>query len=133
MVAVTVTRRGRRVLRLGLGLIVLLAAAAAGWMWLRDSSLVAVKHVQITGVTASDGDRVKTALETAALEMTTLHVRPQALEDATANLASVASVEVAADFPHTLRIHVNERRPVAALAPKGEQRIPVTGDGVVMN
>jgi cell division protein FtsQ len=133
MVALTVTRRGRRLLRLGLGLVVLLAAAAAGWMWLRDSSLVAVRDVQITGVTASDGDRVRTALETAALEMTTLHVRPQALEDATANLASVASVEVATDFPHTLRIHVNERRPVAALAPRGEQRIPVTGDGVVMN
>jgi len=64
--------------------------------------------------------------------MTTLHVRPQALRDATANLASVKSLEVTTDFPHTLRIHVNERRPVAALAPKGEGRIPVTGDGVVM-
>jgi cell division protein FtsQ len=133
MVAVTVTRRGRRLLRLGLGLIVLLATTAAGWMWLRDSSLVAVRTVEITGVTASDGDRVKSALEGAALEMTTLHVRPQALRDATANLSSVGSVQVSSDFPHTLRIHVIERRPVAALAPKGEQRIPVTGDGIVMN
>src|SRR3954447_9793705 len=133
MVAVTVTRRGRRLLRLALGLIVALAAVAAGWMWLRASSLVAVRDVQITGVTASDGHQVRTALETTGLEMTTLHVRPQALEDATANLASVASVEVAPDFPHTLRIHVTERRPVAALAPQGEQRIPVTGDGVVLN
>src|SRR3954471_1971306 len=134
MVAVTVTRRGRRVLRLGLGLIVAFAVLSAGWMWLRDSSLVAVKDVQITGVTASDGDRVKSALEGAALEMTTMHLQPQALRDATANLSSVASIEVSKDFPHTLRIHVNERRPVAALAPKGgEQRIPVTGDGIVMN
>jgi cell division protein FtsQ len=132
MVAVTVTRRGRRILRLVFGLIVLSAAVTAGWMWLRDSSLVAVRDVQITGVTASDGEQVKTALETAALEMTTLHVRPQALRDATANLTSVKSLEVSKDFPHTLRIHVNERRPVAALAPKGEQRVPVTGDGVVM-
>jgi cell division protein FtsQ len=132
MVAVTVTRRGRRILRLAVGLIVLSAAVTAGWMWLRDSSLVAVRDVQITGVTASDGEQVRTALETAALEMTTLHVRPQALRDATANLSSVKSLEVSTDFPHTLRIHVNERRPVAALAPKGEQRVPVTGDGVVM-
>jgi cell division protein FtsQ len=132
MVALTVTRRGRRLLRLGLGLIVVLACVATGWMWLRDSSLVAVKDVQITGVTASDGDRVKSALEAAALEMTTLHVRPEALRDATANLSSVASLQVSKDFPHTLRIHVNERRAVAALAPRGEQRIPVTGDGVVM-
>jgi cell division protein FtsQ len=134
MVALTVTRRGRRLLRLGLGLIVLLACAATGWMWLRDSSLVAVKDVQISGVTASDGDRVKSALEAAALEMTTLHVRPEALRDATANLSSVASLDVETDFPHGLRIHVNERRAVAALAAgKGEQRIPVTGDGVVMS
>src|ERR1700754_502188 len=115
MVAVTVTRRGRRLLRLGLGLIVLLACMAAGWMWLRDSSLVAVRTVQITGVTASDGDQVKSALEAAALEMTTLHVNPEALQDATSSLSSVASVQVASDFPHTLRIHVTERRAVAAL------------------
>jgi cell division protein FtsQ len=133
MVALTVTRRGRRLLRLGLGLIVLAACAATGWMWLRDSSLVAVKTVEITGVTASDGDRVKSALEAAALEMTTLHVRPQALRDATASLSSVGSLQIATDFPHTLRIHVVERRAVAALAPgAGEQRIPVTRDGVVM-
>src|SRR3954452_22654393 len=110
MVAVTVTRLCRRVLRVGLGLIVVFAAVATGWMWLRDSSLVAVKDVQITGVTASDGDQVKSALEPAALEMTTLHVRPEALHDATANLSSVASLEISSDFPHTLRIHVNERR-----------------------
>jgi cell division protein FtsQ len=133
MVTMTVTRRGRRLLRLGLGLIVLGAAAAAGWMWLRDSSLVEVRDVQITGVTASDGELVKSALESAALEMTTLHVRPQALKDATANTSSVGSLKVSADFPHTLRIQVIERRPVAALAPKGEQRIPVTDDGIVMN
>ena len=63
MVTMTVTRRGRRLLRLGLGLIVLGAAAAAGWMWLRDSSLVEVRDVQITGVTASDGELVKSALD----------------------------------------------------------------------
>jgi cell division protein FtsQ len=133
MVAVTVTRRGRRILRLLVGLVVLTAAVAAGWMWLRDSSLVEVRNVQITGVTASDGRQVKLALETAAQEMTTLHVNPRALRDATANLTSVKSLDVSTDFPHTLRIHVDERRPVAALAPKGEDRIPVTGDGVVMN
>jgi cell division protein FtsQ len=116
--------------RLGLGLVVLLACAATGWMWLRDSSLVAVKNVEITGVTASDGDLVKSSLEAAALEMTTLHVREQALRDATDTLSSVASLQVSTDFPHTLRIHVTERRAVAAV---GKERVPVTGDGIVMN
>jgi cell division protein FtsQ len=132
MVTMTVTRRGRRVLRLGLGLILVLVLAATGWMWLRDSSFVAVRDVRITGVTASDGEQVKAALQSAALEMTTLHVRPEALEQATANLTSVRSLTVAADFPHTLNIRVVERQPVAALAADGEKRIPVTGDGIVL-
>jgi cell division protein FtsQ len=132
MVSLTVTRRGRRLLRAGFGLVAVLALAGGGWMWLRDSSLVAVRDVRITGVTASDGTQVKTALESAALEMTTLHVRPAALKEATANLSSVGSLKVSAKFPHTLSIHVIERQPVAALAPKGEDRIPVTGDGTVL-
>ena len=132
MVALTVTRRSRRILRLGLGLIVVLALAATGWMWLRDSDLVAVRDVHITGVTASDGEQVKAALGAAALEMTTLHVRPDLLEDATANLTSVGSLKVTKDFPHGLTIQVIERQPVAALASEGEQRIPVTGDGIVL-
>ena len=132
MVALTVTRRGRRVLRLGLGLIVVLALAGGGWMWLRDSSFVAVRDVQITGVTTSDGEQVRAALESAALEMTTLHVRRQALEEATANLTSVDSLQVSTDFPHGIKIHVIERQAVAAIAPKGEERIPVTHDGIVL-
>jgi cell division protein FtsQ len=132
MVALTVTRRGRRTLRLAIGLIVVLALAGGGWMWLRDSSLVAVRDVQITGVTASDGNQVRDALESAALEMTTLHVRPETLKQATASLTSVGSLKVRADFPHKLSIHVIERKPVAALATKGEDRIPVTTDGIVL-
>src|SRR4051812_11494899 len=132
MVALTVTRRGRRTLRLAIGLIVVLALAGGGWMWLRDSSLVAVRDVQITGVTASDGNQVRDALESAALEMTTLHVRPETLKQATASLTSVGSLKVRADFPHKLSIQVIERKPVAALATKGEDRIPVTTDGIVL-
>ena len=132
MVALTVTRRGRRLLRLAVGLVLVLALASGGWMWLRDSSLVAVRDVRITGVTASDGEQVKAALTSAALEMTTLHVQPQALKEATANLTSVGSLKVSSDFPHTLSIQVIERQPVAALATKGERRIPVTGDGFVL-
>jgi cell division protein FtsQ len=132
MVAVTVTRRGRRVLRYGLGLITVLALAGIGWMWLRDSTLVAVRDVQITGVTASDGEQVKAALESAALAMTTLHARPDVLREATASYTSVARLKVRTDFPHGMTIRVIERQPVAALASEGEQRIPVTGDGTMM-
>ena len=102
-------------------------------MWLRDSSFVAVRDVQITGVTASDGERVRSALETAAREMTTLHVREQALREATASFTSVEDLRCATDFPHAMTIEVVEREPVAALAgERGQGRIPVTGSGVLL-
>lgn len=133
MVSLTVTRRGRRLLRAGFGLVAVLALAGGGWMWLRDSDFVRVKDVQITGVTASDGEQVKAALEGAALDMTTLHVREDVLRQATANHPSVADLRVSTDFPHQMTIRVIERQPVAALAPgNGERRIPVTGTGILL-
>jgi cell division protein FtsQ len=129
----TLTSRSRRLIRLGIALAVLSVLATAGWMWLRDSSFVAVRDVQVTGITASDGDRVRAALVTAAREMTTLHVREHALREATASFTSVEDLRVKTDFPHALTIEVIERQPVAALAPgRGERRIPVTGSGILL-
>jgi cell division protein FtsQ len=128
----TLTKRGRRVLRLVPGLIVLLALAGVGWLWLRDSGLARVQYVTVTGVTASDGPQVRAALDEAARGMTTLHVRQSALRDAVAQYSSVASLTATADFPHKLTIDVVEQRPVAALAPVQGRRIPVTDSGVVL-
>jgi cell division protein FtsQ len=127
----TITPRGRRLTRLGLALILLGGLLAAGWLWLRDSGLVRVRAVTITGVTASDGDQVRAALEQAALGMTTLHVRERTLREATAPYASVAGLRVRADFPRKLTIDVIEQQPVAAIASTGA-RVPVTGSGVIL-
>src|SRR3954466_3700002 len=107
----------------GLALAALLVLAGGGWLWLRDSSLVAVKEVEITGVTSSDGDRVRAALESAALGMTTLAVDAAALHHAAAPYASVGDLRVSADFPHRLHIEVVEREPVAALDRPGDRRL----------
>jgi cell division protein FtsQ len=122
-----------RALQAGLVLVAVLALVGGGYLWLRGSSLVRVRDVQITGVSASDGDRVIAALTSAAHNMTTLDVDRQALRDATVPYSSVAAVEADADFPHTLKIRVIERRPVAALAEAGARRVPVTGSGLLMN
>jgi cell division protein FtsQ len=132
MLGLTLTRRGRVLLRFVSGLLVLAALGAGGWMWLRDSSLVRVGDVTVTGVTASDGAQVRAALEEAARGMTTLHVREGALRDAVARYSSVARLTTKADFPHGLAIDVVEQRPVAALAADDGDRIPVTGSGVVL-
>jgi cell division protein FtsQ len=120
-----------RRLKAGLIALAVIALTAGGAFWLRDSSLVAVTEVEITGVTASDGDQVTQALTSAARGMTTLHVRRQALREAIATYASVGDIATRTDFPHKLTIRVIERRPVAALAGHGK-RIPVTGSGIIL-
>jgi cell division protein FtsQ len=118
--------------RYGLVLVVVIALGVGGWVWLRESSLVEVREVQITGVSASEGDDVKQALDSAAREMTTLNVREDALRHAVGRYASVGDLKVTTDFPHRLMIEVIEREPVAALAGNGSRRVPVTGSGVLL-
>ena len=36
-----------------------LALLGGGWLWVRDSSLVAVRQVQITGVSGPDAGRIR--------------------------------------------------------------------------
>ena len=106
-----------RRLKVGLVAVAVIALTAGGAVWLRDSSLVAVTDVEITGrhrLRRRAGQRQ--ALTAAAQDMTTLHVREDVLRDAVARYTSVGDITIQTDFPHTLTIRVIERRPVAALA-----------------
>jgi cell division protein FtsQ len=120
-----------RLLRLLLLILVLAGLGYGGWMWLRDSSLAAVRDVEVTGSTSSEQARVRAALDAAARDMTTLHVREEALRSAVAEFSSVANLEVATDFPHTMRIRVLEHRPVAVLV-SGDREIAASGDGLLL-
>lgn len=122
----------RRAFLRGFAAVILVAGIlGGGWLWARDASFARVTEVQITGTTTSEGDAVRAALERAAREMTTLRVREEVLDEAIASYRSVAGLRVQTDIPHGLRIHVLERRPVAALAGDG-RRTAVSGDGVVL-
>lgn len=111
-----------------IAILVLAVALACGYfLWLRDSSLVAVERVTVTGADGEPG--VQSALTAAAEEMTTLHVDRAALEEAVAGDPSVLSISTSTDFPHGLTIEVDSRRPVAYL-PEGNAI--VAGDGVVL-
>jgi cell division protein FtsQ len=120
-------------LQLRLALIVATALLLVGgyMLWLRDSSLVAVEEVTVTGLTIRDADRVRTALTSTAQTMTTLHLDEARLRDAVAGFPAVADIEVTPDFPHGLTIQVIEHRPVAMLD-SGSRRVPVAGDGTVL-
>ena len=111
--------------------IVLVGLGIGGWLWLRDSSLVAVTAVRVSGATTSEEARIRSALESAARDMTTLHVREDVLNDVASRFPSVAGLRVESDFPHRLSIQVLEHKPVAALEVDG-RRTPVSGTGVVL-
>jgi cell division protein FtsQ len=112
--------------------IVVLALAAGGvWLWLRDSSLVAVNGVTVTGASGPGAARVDAALEAAAHGMTTLHVDVGKLRAAVAGFPSVKDIEVSTAFPHGMRIRVIEQQAVAVLSAPG-QRAAVAGDGTVL-
>jgi cell division protein FtsQ len=118
----------RRVIALAL----VAAIAAAGYLlWLRDSSLVAVREVSVTGIGSGDSRDVRSALTETARGMTTLHVREDELRAAAAAFPTVESVSVDARFPNGLSIEVHEREPVGVLEADGRD-LPVAGDGTML-
>jgi cell division protein FtsQ len=125
----TPSKRTRR--RLLVALVVAALLTALYMFWLRDSSLVAVENVTVTGLTSDDADRVRVALASTAETMTTLHVDEARLQDAAAAFPIVARIEAQPDFPHGMTINVIEHRP-AALAVAGGRKQPIAGDGSVL-
>jgi cell division protein FtsQ len=108
-----------------------LALLGGGWWWLRDSPLVAVERVQISGVQGVDAASIEAALSGAARRMSTLDVNVGALRAAVAPFRVVKELSVSASFPHALRVRVVEQLPVAALS-VGGVRTAVAADGVVL-
>jgi len=124
-------RFARRRLRVVLITAVLLAVLVPLGLVLRDSSLVRVEHVTVSGIEGPQADAVRGRLTAAAQDMTTLHVREDELKAAARAYPIVHSVNAQADFPHTLRIAVNAYEPVAVLQ-AGEQGIAVASDGTLL-
>lgn len=118
-------------LRLLAALAVVVALAVGGWMALRDSGLVAVRDVEVTGVSGPQRTAIRDALTLAGQDMTTLHVRPEVLRTAVAPYAVVKDVVARPHFPHGLRVTVVQHVPVASIVtPQGS--VPVAADGTVL-
>jgi cell division protein FtsQ len=120
--------------RLRIALLVLLIASpllAGGWLWLRQSSLVAVQRVHVSGVHGSEAHAIDSALTAAARRMSTLDVHTGALRAAVAAYPAVSDVQVESHFPHGLSIHVVEQPAVATLTVSGA-KTAVAANGVVL-
>ncbi len=110
---------------------VVLVALGGAWLWLRDSSLVAVQRVTVTGASGPDARQIRVALVAAARSMTTLDVQISTLRTAVSPFPVVKGLQVSTNFPHGLRIRVIEQIPVATLA-SDAHRIVVAGDGTLL-
>lgn len=112
-------------------ILVAVALLLGGWVWLRDSSLVAVTNVTVSGATGLGAPAVRSALTGTAQQMTTLHVDRAALNDSVARFPLVKSISLSTKFPHGMTIIVHEREPVASLVGPGGA-IAVADDGVIL-
>jgi cell division protein FtsQ len=119
-------------MRVALAVVVLLALVGGGWLWVRDSSLVAVRKVTISGAYGPDAAQIRSALTLSARNMTTLDVRVDQLRTAVGPYPVVKDLRVSTQFPHGLRIRVIEHLPVGALL-AGGHAVAVTGDGTLLH
>jgi cell division protein FtsQ len=121
----------RRRIRAVLGIAVLLAVLAPLGIWIRDSSLVGVEDVAVSGIEGDQAAQIRRALVSAARGMTTLHVREAALLSAVSAYPVVRSLRTETDFPHGMRIVVNAYEPVGAVR-AGGALTAVAGDGTLL-
>jgi cell division protein FtsQ len=123
---------GRRWVRwLVVAVVTIAIVLGAGFLWLRDSSLVAVHKVRVTGVSGPDARRIRQALTTAARNMTTLDVNIGQLRTAVEPYPDVKHIAVSTQFPHGMVIRVIEQVPVAVVLEAG-RRVEVAGDGTLL-
>ncbi len=127
----TLKRRPGLRVKVGIGVLAAVLLLGGAWLWVRDSSLVAVRRVSIAGVYGPDAGQIRSALRLAALNMTTLDVRQSQLRTAVAPYPIVKDLRVSTQFPHGMRIDVVEQLPLGALV-AGRQAITVSGDGTLL-
>jgi cell division protein FtsQ len=115
-------------------LVVLFAAAlfAAYTFWFRDSSLVAVKTVKVSGIGKGKLDaQLAEALTHAGRGMTTLDASQAELVKVARPYPSVQAVSIDPTFPSTLNVRVTKRTAVALIG-EGSGAVGVAEDGRVM-
>src|SRR5690242_14557904 len=122
------SRRARLALLVTAAVAILLGAA---WMWFRDSPLVSVQQVTVSGQSGADASQISDALESAARTMSTLDVQLGRLHRAVAPYPVVKDIRVTTQFPHGMHIEVIENVAVGAIDADG-QKVAVAPDGTLM-
>lgn len=127
------SRRHRLVMLSAAVLIGAVAIFAGYTYWLRDSSLVGIKNLDVVGVSAhtEEGGQIVSAVETAVGEMTTLHLKPELLDEELARFPRVESATIKADFPTSATVTVVERGN-GSIFDTGTDKLLIATDGTVL-
>lgn len=124
--------RVRKRLRIALiATLIGLPLLAGGWWWLRDSPLVSVQDVRVSGLHGSDARAIEAALSSTAKQMSTLDFDAAKLRAAVASYPVVGALQVQTSFPHGVRIRVIEQPAVAELSADGAN-LAVAANGTVL-
>lgn len=108
--------------------VIVLVILGGGFLWLRSSSLVAVRQVRVTGLSGPGAGPIRSALTSEARTMTTLDLDVGALLRSVSSYRYVRSLRVSTHFPHGVTIDVHEDVPLATIS-LGGRTVTVTGTG----
>jgi len=108
----------------------LLVFAVGGYLVARDTSLFAVRTVDVRGGTPALREAVRSALQD-ELGVSLVRVNRAAIQQRLAALSGVRSVEYDRTFPHTLTVVVQAERPVLVLR-QGDRAYVVAATGRVL-
>jgi cell division septal protein FtsQ len=89
-----------------------IALLAGLFMLVRNTPLVEVREVAVTGLSEDYDESTRSAVIDEARNMTTLNFSVDRIKEAAAEFADVSSVEVTRHIPHGVSIDVQIRRPV---------------------
>ncbi len=115
-----------------IAVVAVLGVIGGGWLWLRDSPLVSVDHVTVTGLHGPDAARIRQALAMTAGDMTTLDVDAGTLRSVVEPYSAVAGISIHAHPPHGLTIAVRMNVAVAAATYNG-QSVAIGADGQLLS
>lgn len=108
----------------------LLAIAVGGYFAARNTSLFAVREIQVRGGTAQLRRQVRLALR-AEVGQSLLRVDAGALDQRLSTLSGLRTFSYDRAFPHTLRVVVKSERPVLVLRQGGDAYLVAAGGRVL--
>lgn len=123
-------QRGRR-RAVPIVLLIVVVAAAGAFLWLRSSSVFAVKSVTATATERVTRQDIIDAT-TEAMGVSLLRVSTGAIEEALSTLPYVRSADVYRSFPNTLEVQVVEYEPLARVQASEGSVWLVSEDGRVL-